>query len=142
LKIALSGTEPMMINNTHLRENTIQIPHTFARMSDKIAQLEAMLDERPDDPFIIYALAREYQQHPAGTMQALLMYEHLVNHHPAYMGTYYHYARLLYSIGNQPEAIRLIHLGIEQGNQSGDRHATFELQGLLMQWTAGMDDED
>ncbi|MBK9103199.1 MAG: tetratricopeptide repeat protein [Saprospiraceae bacterium] len=105
----------------------------------RIAELETMLDERPDDPFLIYALAREYQKEPAGTMQALLMFEHLVNHHPDYIATYYHYAKMLYGIGNQPEAIRLLELGIERGLAAKDMHAVSEMKGMLMGWGS---DED
>ncbi len=101
----------------------------------KITQLEALLDERPDDPFIIYALAREYEKLPAGTMQALLTYEHLVNQHPDYVATYYHYARLLYAGGNRNEAIRLVNLGIAAGLKARDLHAVSELKGLLASWT-------
>ncbi len=102
---------------------------TFAPMS-RISTLEALLDERPDDPFVIYALATEYQN--AGqTMQALLMYEHLVQHHPDYIATYYHYAKTLYEAGNKTEAINLLEKGIEQGLVVKDMHAVGEMRGLL-----------
>ncbi len=107
----------------------------------KLAELEKMLDSDPDDPFIIYALAREYEQKQA-TMQALLMYEHLVNDHPAYIGTYYHYAKLLLGAGNRNEAIRLLDKGIEWGMKENDLHAVSEMKGLLASWTAGDEEED
>ena len=44
----------------------------------RLAELESLLDQDPDDPFIIYALAREYEKNQV-TMQALLMYELLIN---------------------------------------------------------------
>ena len=102
----------------------------------RIAELETMLDERPDDPFLIYALAREYQKEPAGIMQALLMYEHLVNNHPDYIATYYQYAKMLYGIGNQPEAMKLLETGIERGLAAKDMHAVSEMKGMLMGWSS------
>ena len=105
----------------------------------RIAELEALLDERPDDPFLIYALAREYEKQ-SGTMQALLMYEHLVTNHPEYVATYYHYAKLLYEGGNLTEAIKLLQLGIEKSLEAKDMHAASEMKGLMMNWT-GDDDE-
>lgn len=99
----------------------------------RIPELEKMLDESPDDPFLIYALAREYEQNLA-TMQALLMYEHLVTDHPAYIATYYHYARLLYTAGNKQEGIRMLQKGIEMGLQEKDAHAVSEMRGLLEGW--------
>ena len=102
---------------------------TFALMS-RISTLEALLDERPDDPFVIYALATEYQQ--AGqTMQALLMYEHLIQNHPDYIATYYHYAKTLYEGGNRTEAIKLLEKGIERGLAVKDMHAVGEMRGML-----------
>lgn len=100
-----------------------------------------MLDNNPEDPFIIYALAREYEQKQA-TMQALLMYEHLVTDHPDYIATYYHYAKLLHGAGNTNEAIRLINLGIEWGMKVKDMHAVSEMKGLLSSWSDENDDYD
>ena len=105
----------------------------------RITELEALLDERPDDPFLIYALAREYEK-GAGTMQALLMYEHLVTNHPTYIATYYHYAKLLQGAGNLNEALKLPHTGIERSLEAKDIHAASEMKGLLMSW-GGDEDE-
>ena len=105
----------------------------------RLEELEKMLEESPDDPFIIYALAREYELQ-AGTMQALLMYEHLVTNYPSYIATYYHYARLLYKAGNRNEAIKLLEKGIENGLKEKDHHAVSEMRGLLNLWVDG-DDE-
>lgn len=99
----------------------------------RLSELESLLDQNPDDPFIIYALAREYEQNLA-TMQALLMYEHLVTDHPSYVATYYHYAKLLFSLGNKNEAINLLEKGVEQGSVAKDMHAVSEMKGLLMGW--------
>lgn len=100
----------------------------------RIPELESLLEARPDDPFVIYALAAEYEKH-AGTMQALLMYEHLVSNHPDYIGTYYHYAKLLHSIGNKPEALKLLEKGIEKGVALKDMHAVGEMRGLVELWS-------
>jgi predicted Zn-dependent protease len=99
----------------------------------RIPELESLLDERPDDPFVIYALAREYEKN-TGTMQALMMYEHLVNSHPDYIATYYHYARLLYTAGNKAEALKLLQQGIERGTQLKEMHSVGEMRGLVELW--------
>ena len=100
---------------------------------NRMEELEKMLEESPDDPFIIYALAREYELQ-AGTMQALLMYEHLVTNYPSYIATYYHYAKLLYTAGNRSEAINLLAKGIENGTKEKEHHAVSEMRGLLNLW--------
>ncbi len=99
----------------------------------RIEELEKMLDQNPDDPFLIYALAREYEARQS-TMQAVLMYEHLVTNYSDYIATYYHYARLLYNGGNRLEGMRLIKQGIEAGTKAKDMHAVGEMKGLLQMW--------
>lgn len=99
----------------------------------RITELEAMLDSDPDDPFIQYALAREHEQ-VKSTIQALMMYEHLVNHHPDYIATYYHYAKLLHQLGNRNEAKRLLETGIQIGINAREQHAVSEMKGLLESW--------
>ena len=107
----------------------------------RLSELEAMLDGNPDDPFIIYALAREYEQNLA-TMQALLMYEYLVTEHPTYIATYYHYAKLLHAARNEKEAINMLQKGIEWGTKEKDLHAVSEMKGLLALWLQENDDTD
>lgn len=107
----------------------------------RIADLEKMLDDQPDDPFLIYALAREYEQ-VQNTMQAVLMYEHLVNQHPDYIATYYHYAKLLYTAGNHNGGIQLLEKGITFGQKNNDAHAVSEMKGMLMMWKNEDEDED
>src|SRR5687767_5932994 len=99
----------------------------------RLGELEALFDDNPDDPFITYALAREHEQSQS-TMKALMLYEHLVNHHPAYIATYYHYAKLLHSLGNPNEAKKLLKKGIEEGMKERDMHAVSEMRGLMESW--------
>jgi len=106
----------------------------------RLQELEKMLDSDPENPFLIYALAREYEQKQA-TMQALLMYEHLVNDHPSYVPTYYHYSKLLYGAGNRVEALKMLKRGIETGLQEKDLHAVSEMKALSANWTDGDEDE-
>lgn len=99
----------------------------------RLTELEDMHDANPDDPFILYAMAREYEQIQS-TMHAMLIYEHLVSKFPSYIGTYYHYSKLLYSLGNRKEARRMIEKGIEQALREKDLHSTSELKGLIQMW--------
>jgi len=99
----------------------------------RIEELENLKDSSPDDPFIQYALAREYEKQSA-IMQAILMYEHLVIHHPDYVATYYPYSKMLYNAGNRNAAIELMRKGIETGVRNKESHAVAEMQALLNQW--------
>ena len=107
----------------------------------KIAALEALLEDNPEDPFIIYALAREYASN-AGSMQAALMYEHLVTNFPDYIATYYHYAKFLQEAGNHTEALKLLLKGIERGLEVKDLHSVGEMKELLALWSLGKDEEE
>jgi tetratricopeptide (TPR) repeat protein len=107
----------------------------------RLEELEKMLDASPDDPFLIYALAREYEQLQS-TMQALLMYEHLVTNYPTYVATYFHYAKLLYAAGNRIEARKLLETGIGVASKEGDHHAAGEMKGLLTLWFDTSEEED
>ncbi len=98
------------------------------------------MDESPDDPFLIFALAKEYEK-SEGTLQALLMYEHLVTNYPSYIATYYHYARILHKGGNKTEAVRLLEKGIEEGAKAKEIHAVGEMKGLLNLWNGVEEDE-
>lgn len=106
----------------------------------KITELESLLDDRPDDPFLIFALAKEHDKQ-LNPLQAVLIYEHLVNEHPDYIGTYYHYASLLYNRGNRNEAIKLVDIGMERGSAVKDLHAVSELKSLKAGWLMEMNDD-
>ncbi len=106
----------------------------------RIEDLEKMLDESPDDPFLIFALAKEYEK-SEGTLQTLLMYEHLVTNYPSYIATYYHYAKVLHKAGNKNEAVRLLEKGIEAGTKAKEMHTVSEMRGLLNLWTGIEEDE-
>lgn len=108
---------------------------------NRINQLEELQAENPDDPFLIYALAQEYVA-ANRTLEGLMCFESLVSAHPAYVPTYYHYARLLHNLGNQNEAIRLIKRGIEAGHAAGDAHAVSEMKGLLNLWSGDPEWDD
>jgi tetratricopeptide (TPR) repeat protein len=118
--------------------NSRRLP-TFTSMS-RIVELEKMLDENPDDPFLIFALAKEYEK-SEGTLQALLMYEHLVTNYPTYIATYYHYAKVLQKAGNKSEALLLLQKGIEEGTKAKEMHAVSEMRGLLNLWSEAEVDE-
>ena len=75
-------------------------------------------------------------------MQALLIYEVLVNDHPEYIATYYHYAKLLHDAGNRNEGIRLLERGIEIGTKMKEAHAVSEMKSLLIQWKFSVEEDE
>jgi len=106
----------------------------------RLNKLLAFLTTSPDDPFILYALATEYNT-LNDTEQAFYYYLKLVDEHPSYVGTYYHLGKLYQKEQQQEKAIAIYQLGMQRAREKGDRHAFSELQGAY-NMAAGLDYED
>ncbi|MCX2477586.1 tetratricopeptide repeat protein [Pedobacter sp. MC2016-15] len=108
--------------------------------STRLNKLLAFLTTEPNDPFILYALATEYNS-LNDTEQAYHYYLKLVDEHPAYVGTYYHLGKLYQKHGETDKAIAIYEQGMERAREKGDGHAFAELQGAY-NTAAGLDYED
>ncbi|MGB3849249.1 MAG: tetratricopeptide repeat protein [Tunicatimonas sp.] len=94
--------------------------------TDRLEALLGFLQETPDDPFTLYAVATEYRrEHPE---KALGYYEKLLAEHPTYVPTYYHAAQLYVDL-NQPErAEQTYQKGIAEAQKQSDALALRELR--------------
>lgn len=108
--------------------------------NNRIEKLLSFLAQDPQDPFIIYALATEYNQ-LKDKAQAYTYYEILLKDHPKYVGTYYHLAKLLESDMQQERALEIYQQGIQVAREKRDMHALSELQAAY-NTAAGLDYED
>lgn len=102
-------------------------------MSDRLNQLQKLLGEDPDSPFLQFAIAKEYENE-SDHEKALGYYARLMGQHPEYTGTYYHYANLLMESGRTEEGFNIYDFGIEMCKKVGDQHALAELQNARMNW--------
>ena len=94
---------------------------------DRLATLLEMERDKPDDPFLKYALAMEYVSQ--GNMaESRAFFERLVSDHPDYVATYYQYGKLEEEAGNNAAAVALYTLGIEKAKATGDLKTARELQ--------------
>lgn len=100
-------------------------------MSDRLQQLQSLLAEDPQDDFLLFALAKEYEK-KGDDAQALHYYERLRQHHPGYVGLYYHLAKLWERRGDAPAAFRIYTEGMEVARRAGDQHALSELAGARL----------
>lgn len=106
----------------------------------RLNKLLEFLKADPTDPFILYALATEYNT--AGDYkQAFHYYNLLVDNSPEYVGTYYHLGKLLEKTGDKDRAVEIYRLGLNAARNKHDNHAYAELQGALNA-AMGMDYED
>ena len=94
---------------------------------EKIETLKNFLIRSPEDPFLNHALALEYIKMGNETGARELFFEILIRD-PAYIGSYYHLARLLERSGEIENAKTWYQKGMIAAKQAGDRHAYNELQ--------------
>ncbi len=97
----------------------------------KLPLLQNMLQEDPEDCFLLFAIAKEYEkQNDLNT--AITYYEKVVQNDSNYTGVYYHLAAALADIGQKNQAIDTYKTGIDICKAVGDQHAMSELKSALM----------
>jgi len=92
----------------------------------RLEQLLRFLQETPEDPFLLYAIATEYIDE--APEKALQYFDRLSHDHPNYVPTYYHLAHLYIEMNDLPMAKNVFEKGISIAQQQGDQHALSELQ--------------
>lgn len=106
----------------------------------RLVKLLEFLESEPNDSFILYALATEYNL-LNDTENAFNYYIKLVNEHPDYVGTYYHLGKLYEKQGEKDKAIDIYQKGMISARAKRDMHALSELQAAYNS-AAGLDYED
>lgn len=96
----------------------------------RIQQLLAFLEEEPDNPFNLYALALEYQH--TDPKQADNFFNQLLTVHKNYLPTYYHAAAFYAEEGNIQKAKETYEKGIELATKVQDEHALKELKNAYL----------
>lgn len=92
-------------------------------------QILEFLKTSPDDPFLNFALAKEYEKNE-NWEAALEQYNILLKKNPRYIGTYYHYGNLCRSMGNKRQALDIFSKGILIATDMRDYHALGELNQI------------
>lgn len=94
---------------------------------DRLAMLERMLEQKPDEPFVRYGLAMELRKVGRNDDSATAFAE-LVERHPDYVATYLMYGNLLAAQGHRDAAIEIYDKGIAAARAAGNDHAEGELE--------------
>ena len=97
---------------------------------DRLTTLLTMVRDKPNDPFLLFALALEYKS-GGNIPESRQYFERLVNEHPDYVATYYQYGKLEEETGNLSEATALYNIGIVKAKASGDQKTARELQQAI-----------
>lgn len=98
---------------------------------NRLEQLLTFLKENPDDSFILFAIAKEYEKLQE-IPKALSYYQKLVALDPDYVGTYYHLGKLYESKDEKERALTIYQQGIDIAKKVKDQHALSELMGVKM----------
>lgn len=97
---------------------------------DRIEKLKAFLEESPNDSFLQHALALEYIKINEDAI-AESFFRNILSNDPSYIGSYYHFGKLLERKGQEADAISCYEKGMQEAKKSGNRHTYNELQSAL-----------
>ena len=93
-------------------------------------QIEDMLADDPNDPFLRYGLAMENAS--AGEDEAAARcFQELLTRAPDYVPAYFQTSQVLIRLGREAEAEAVLRSGIALAGKKGDAHAAGEMAGLL-----------
>lgn len=109
-------------------------------MTGRLDKLRKMLEEEPQDAFLLYALAHEHVQ--AGQLDdAINRFDQALVSEPTYCYAYFHKARCLEELGRRDEAEATARAGLSRASAVGDVQAAGELRSLLEELADQEDDE-
>ena len=93
-------------------------------------QIEEMLADDPNDPFLRYGLAMEYLNR-GDNESAVRCFRGLIEVAPDYVPAYQQLGQVLVRLGRTQEAGEVWSRGIAAAQKVGDQHAAEEMQGFL-----------
>jgi len=97
---------------------------------DRLALLNEILSQNPDDAFARYGLAMEYSK--SGEVErALQEFAKLLSTHPDYTAGYFMAAQTLSKANRVDEAKKMLVDGISSARRTGNTHAQSEMTAML-----------
>jgi len=98
--------------------------------SERMKKLRAMLDQQPDDPFLVYGLGMEYKK-AGDPARAIESFDRVIHLDPGYCYAYFQKGQTHEADGDVDAARRAYRDGIEAATRKGDAHALDEIRGAL-----------
>lgn len=92
----------------------------------RLQQLLHMLESSPGDAFLLFAIAKEYENLGEAD-KTLAFYQKLEADNPGYVGTYYHLGKYYEQQGMPKKAFHTYRKGMEIARGAGDEHGYHEL---------------
>ena len=97
---------------------------------DRLAMLNEILSQNPDDAFARYGLAMEYSK-SGDVERALDEFAKLLSTHPDYTAGYFMAAQTLSKANRAEEAKKMLVDGISSARRTGNTHAQSEMTAML-----------
>ncbi|GAB3998475.1 hypothetical protein GCM10028807_46270 [Spirosoma daeguense] len=94
--------------------------------NERIQLLLRFIEEEPNEPFNVYALAMEFLTNQPE--QARLYFEQLLTEHPNYLPTYYHAAALFAELEDRDKAAAIYEKGIDLAQKQNNQKTLLELK--------------
>ncbi len=94
-------------------------------------QLLKLLENEPHDPFLLFAIAKEYEYEENWSL-AKNTYLRLHKINPDYLAFYYHYGKLCEHLSDRELAKEFYQKGIVKCLEYNDLHSKSELETALM----------
>ena len=104
---------------------------------DRMKVLQEMFKEEPDNSFLLFAIAKEYEK-MGNFSEAITTFLLLQKKDEDYVGLYYHLAKLYEQIEEELEAMAIYEAGIAIAKKVKDQHALAELQNAKLNLEIGM----
>jgi predicted Zn-dependent protease len=97
---------------------------------DRLAMLEEILSQNPNDAFARYGLALEHSNR-GDVNRALEEFGKLLSAHPDYTAGYFMAAQALARADRVAEAKKMLSEGIASAKRTANAHAQSEMEGML-----------
>jgi tetratricopeptide (TPR) repeat protein len=99
-------------------------------MSNRVEQLELMLERDPNDAFCTYALALEHAK-IGDTARAIEWFDRTLALDPNQCYAYFHKAKAQEAAGDTPAAMQTLRAGLAQARSCRDLKAANEIEAYL-----------
>lgn len=106
--------------------------------NERLRLIKEMLETNPDDSFLKYAAALEYER-DEDFKSAIRTIEDLLSKDADYLGAYYKLGKLYERLGKEKEAIKIYRQGLEVSKKTSDLKTEGELSEALL--LLGADDD-
>lgn len=99
-------------------------------MNPRLKHLESLVAAGTEDPFVLYALALEYQRETR-TEESFELFDRVLREHPSYLPSYLMAGTALAKHGQIDRAKAVLEQGIQRAQAAGDTHTEGEIEDAL-----------